>query len=157
MNTTMASIRLEPDALGHLNLHLSDRVVENVTIKRAFPWSQPDRFISIRDHDGREVFLIEDLAALDAEQQALVRRWLHRHTLIPRIDSIHTIETKQGYLAWDVQTDRGRRAFRVQEREDLRSLSAGRVVVRDTRGNMYELPDMHALDPHSRRELAQLL
>ena len=40
--------------------------VNDVRIRRAFPWSKPGEFVSIRSSDGKELVLIDDLNSLDA-------------------------------------------------------------------------------------------
>ena len=45
--------------------------VADVRVRRAFPWSRPDRFISIRSSEGKELVLVEDLATLPAEQRTI--------------------------------------------------------------------------------------
>ena len=52
---------------------------------------------------------------------------------------------------WQVETDRGPRTFEIRSsRRDMRVLSAGRILIRDADGNLYEVPDYRQLDPQSR-------
>lgn len=150
--------RIEPDALGRLVLRRpgQDDVVD-VRVRRAFPWSGPTRYLSVRNGDGKEVLLIHDLASLPADQQGVIAEALERSTFIPRIESIEEVDTAQGYQQWRVQTDRGGIEFRVQEREDIRFLPDGRFSIKDADGNVYEMPALERLDPVSRRRLESLL
>lgn len=131
--------------------------VKDVRIRRAFPWSSPDRFISIRSSDSKELLLIESLAGLDSGVRSVIDRWMSSNRFIPLIKRIDEVDVRFGYQQWKVQTDRGPIEFRVQEREDLHFLPDGRFRVKDADGNIYELPKLDELDEASRRALEGLL
>ena len=131
--------------------------VMDARLRRAFPWSMPRRFISIRSADGKELILIEDLDDLAKCQQQLVERWLEQYSFIPRIQRVHKVDVRFGYQQWTVETDRGPKEFRVQEREDIRFLHDGRFSIKDADGNVYELTILAKLDDASRRAVETLL
>src|SRR3954462_1784500 len=127
--------------------------VKDVRLRRAFPWSRPERFVSIRSSEGKELVLIEDVARLDASLRELIGEYLTGSVFIPKITRIEAIDVRFGFQEWRVQTDRGPIEFRVQEREDIRFLPDGRYSVKDADGNVYELRAMKQLDEHSRKAL----
>jgi hypothetical protein len=129
----------------------------DVRIRRAFPWSRPGRFVSIRSSEGKELVLIEDLAQVDAGQRKIIEQWLAGTTFIPKITRVDKVDTRFGYQQWKVQTDRGPIEFRVQEREDIRFLADGRFSIKDADGNIYELGRLDQLDEGSRRAVEQLV
>jgi hypothetical protein len=131
--------------------------VHDVRIRRAFPWSKPEEWISIRSSEGKELLLIEDVAGLDAVVRQTIDAYLAATVLIPQIERIVSIDVRFGFQEWSVQTDRGPVAFRVQEREDIRFLPDGRYAIRDADGNIYEMPPLSALDDPSRRALEPLV
>src|SRR5688500_12958402 len=131
--------------------------VADVRLRRAFPWSQPEEFVSIRSSEGKELMLIEDLGGLDGPLRQLITEHLAQTILIPRITRIDAIDVRFGYQQWTVQTDRGRAEFRVQEREDIRFLPDGRYSIKDADGNVYEMPPRDRLDDHRRRALEPLI
>lgn len=128
-----------------------------VTLRRAFPWTSPGRFVSVRSKDGKELLLIDDPAGLAGPLRNRIDGWLARHSFIPRITRVRSIDADFGYQQWSVETDRGPVDFRVQEREDVRFLHDGRFTVRDADGNVYELDRLDRLDPDTRRVLETLL
>jgi hypothetical protein len=130
---------------------------KDVRLRRAFPWSGPDRFISIRSSEGKELLMIDDLSAVEAPLRATIGRWLASNRFIPRIERILSLDSRFGYQQWKVQTDRGEIEFRVQEREDVQFLPDGRFRVKDADGNVYELPKLDELDESSRKVLEGLL
>ena len=156
--TEQLKFTIEPDQQGKLTLSRPGEAdVADVRLRRSFPWTNPQQFISVRTSDGKELLLIEEVAGLDAAQRQLIEDYLGNVVFIPKITRIDEIDVRFGYQQWKVQTDRGPIEFRVQEREDIRFLSDGRFNVRDADGNIYELPRLTALDDHSQRALAPLV
>ena len=154
----MTNFELNVDDQGKLLLKRPGEAdVSDVRIRRAFPWSNPDGFISIRSSEGKELILIEDTVALDPSLRKVIREYLDSSVLIPRITRIDSIDVRFGHQQWKVQTDRGPVEFRVQEREDIRFHPDGRYSLRDADGNIYELPRREVLDEHSRRALEPLV
>ena len=131
--------------------------VSDVRPRRAFPWSMPEQFISIRSSDGKELVLVERLSNLPRAQREIISRWLESHSFIPRITRVFKVDVRFGYQQWTVETDRGPAEFRVQEREDIRFLHDGRFSVKDANGNVYELMSLEKLDDASRHAVEALL
>ena len=153
-----ATFDLTEDDQGRLVLHLPEQEPKtDVRVRRAFPWSRPGKFVSIRDTEGKELLLIEDLDALPSQQRKLLERWLADTSFIPRITKVHDVDLRFGYQQWKVETDRGPADFRVQEREDIRFLPDGRFRVKDADGNVYELPPVQELDEPSRKAMEVLI
>jgi hypothetical protein len=149
---------LVPDDQGKLTLKRPGQDdVPDVRVRRAFPWSKPHEWISVRSSDGKEILLIETLAVLAPEQRKLIESSLNGNVFIPRITRIDAVDVRFGHQLWKVQTDRGPVEFRVQEREDLRFLPDGRFSIKDADGNVYELSHLDKLDEHSRRAVEPLL
>jgi hypothetical protein len=130
---------------------------QDVRIRRAFPWSRPDRLISIRSAEGKELLLIEDLGGIPAEQGQIITQHLDATTFVPRILHVEAVDVSFGHQNWRVMTDRGPIEFRVQEREDIRFLHDGRFTIKDADGNIYEMPRLDQLDEKSRRAVESLV
>ena len=146
------------DAQGRLVLRRPGKDdVADVRLRRAFPWSKPGGFVSIRDAEGKELMLIDGLDQLDPGRRKTIDDWLANSSFVPRIVSVEDVDVRFGYQQWKVQTDRGAIEFRVQEREDIRFLPDGRFSIRDADGNVYEMPRLDQLDAHSRHAVESLL
>jgi hypothetical protein len=153
-----AEFSLHRDDQGKLRLQRPGHDdVADVRVRRAFPWSNPGQFISIRSSEGKELLLIDDVNGLDAAQRQIIGDYLEASILIPRITRVDSIDVRYGHQQWKVQTDRGPAEFRVQEREDIRFHPDGRYSLRDADGAIYELPPRAQLDEHSRRALEPLI
>ena len=131
--------------------------VQDLRVRRVFPLSHLTRFVSVRSSEGKELLLIDDLAALDAPQRELIEQVLSQTSFIPQIQRVDDVDVRFGYQKWKVQTDRGPAEFRVQEREDIRFLPDGRFRIKDADGNVYEMPSLAGLDDRSRRAVEPLM
>ena len=131
--------------------------VEDVRVRRAFPWSMPERFVSIRGKDGKELLMVDDLRALRPGLQDRLRQAIRGSTFIPRIHRIVSLELQFGHQEWEVETDRGTVRFRVQEREDIKMQADGRMSVKDADGNVYELPAERDMDPQTLKLIQQVI
>jgi len=161
MNSSSSStdaFDLVPDDKNKLTLKRAGQDdVHDVRIRRAFPWSNAQSFVSIRSSDGKEIMMIEDVAALPQGVRQTIESYLAGTVRIPRIEGIVAIDVRFGFQEWSVKTDRGPVSFRVQEREDIRFMNDGRFSIKDAEGNIYELAPLDKLDDHSRKAVESLI
>lgn len=131
--------------------------VKDVRFRRAFPWSKARDYVSVRDDKGKEQHMIRTLDELAADQRAIVEAWLDKNSFIPVVKRVERVNADFGHQEWQVETDRGRITFRVQEREDVRFLPDGRFSIKDVDGNIYAMPKLSELDQKSVRALEPVL
>lgn len=161
MTASHASITdwtLRRDPHGRLQLITADaQVHDEVTPVRAFPLAAPDEGLSLVGADGHELAWIERLSALDAATQALIHEALAPRELMPRILRIAAVSTFATPSTWTVETDRGATQLVLKAEEDIRRLGQGRLLILDSRGIQFVVPDQFALDRGSRRLLNRFL
>ncbi len=149
---------LEHDAWGTLVLvdakGLRHEPVEPV---RGFPISDPDRWISICDAQGRELVWVEDIRALSPETRAVLEHDLARREFVPLIRRILSVPADAEPTEWEVETDRGCARFVLNSVDDVRRLGPHRGLVIDAQGIRYLIDDARQLDPLSRRILERYL
>lgn len=149
-----ASLRLRIDAFEDLVLDDEAGQPRPAVALRCFPVTHRDKWIMLRDKEGEEIGLIDDIANLPAESRRALQTELERTHIMPRITRIYDILDRHGVPAWEVETDRGPRTVEIRSsRRDIRLLGAGRVLLRDADGNHFEIPNYHQLDPASRTRL----
>ncbi|MBN1344904.1 MAG: DUF1854 domain-containing protein [Phycisphaerae bacterium] len=119
-------------------------------IARCFPWTEPDRFISIRDKEGNELHLFGSIENVPAESRGVVEDELRAQEFVPRIRRVHAIDDTFEIMIWKADTDRGPVEFQVKDDEDIRVLGDDYVVVKDHTGMLFEIPDLRSLDERSR-------
>jgi ATP-binding cassette, subfamily B, bacterial len=125
-----------------------------VVVRRCFPLTDPDRFISLVDLRGHELCCIESPAALPAESRAALERALAASELLPRVERIEAVLEEATQSTWQVVTDRGARAFVVEQEDHIRRLADGRHLITDEHGMRYLVPRPEELDAKSRRLLS---
>src|SRR2546421_10646168 len=68
--------------------------VVDVRLRRAFPWSRPGTFLSLRDSEGKELMLLEDTEPLDDGRRTMIEDWLARASFVPRIVAVARVEVR---------------------------------------------------------------
>jgi len=154
-----AECRFERGRGGFLSLELdSGEKYERVNLHRAFPLSDCDSYISVRDSESKEIGIIESLREFDEATRRLITEELDRRYFAPVITSIRSIEEEFGYSYWDVMTDAGPRRFTVRRGHgSLLQIGDARVLVVDVDGNRYEIEDYTKLQSRHSRLVESLL
>ena len=148
--TSPPDLRRESD--GHLTFAFGDgrKPVKECRVARCFPWSMPERFISIRDKDGNELHLFGSIDDVPEGCRPVVTEELGAQEFVPKILRVHEIDDTFEIIVWKADTDRGPVEFQVKDDEDVRALTDDCVVIRDHAGMLFEIPDLNALDEKSR-------
>jgi hypothetical protein len=124
-----------------------------VSVEPAFPLTHWGRFIVLRDEDGEELGVIDDLRDLpDGSRRAVEEELSDRHFL-PVITRVISISREFHVPIWEVETDRGPRRFACKGRHSAQRMGRGRIYVRDAEGNGYLIPDVKELDRASRQAI----
>ncbi len=125
---------------------------------RAFPISTPDGFLSICDAEGHVLIRIDSLADLPAEVRMLIETELSRREFVPVVLCIESVFTESDPSEWRVVTDRGPTTFLMEDSDnDVRRLGPCRIMLVDTHGIRYLIPDTRRLNAASRRILDRYL
>jgi len=128
-----------------------------VEVRRCFPWTRPDGFLTLRDGEGRELALVESLDDLDPDSRTVLERELLESGRTFVIERIHSIQKEIELRCWEVDTAEGHRSFQTELDEWPRLLPDGSLLIQDLYGDLYRIPDPNALDPAGRKLLWPLL
>ncbi len=136
-----------------MNVEMYDgRRFENVEARRLFPVTGLDRYITLLDTDGNEQAVIRDVGSLMDESRDTVKKALEEYYLVPKITRIIECYEKYGLMKMKVETDRGTYAFDIKSRyNDIKILYDGRVLLRDSSDNRYEIEKFDTLDKRSKK------
>lgn len=146
------ALRLEHRTDGQL-WATRDGVERAVTVRRCFPWSEPGRFVSLRDHEDEEFALVGDAAALDAPSREALQEALAAAGFVLQVTRVLEIEEEVEIRRWHVVTRQGRRRFVTRLDDWPRALPGGGLLIRDVAGDLYHLGDPAGMDPESRELL----
>ena len=125
----------------------------SVRAQRCFPWSEPGRFVSLRDRDGEEVALIEDVAMFDAAPRAAIERSLAETSFVLEIEHVEAIDTEFEIRNWKVRTRQGPYVFQTRLDEWPRRTPQDGLILKDVAGNVFHLRDPRHMDKTSRKLL----
>ncbi|HHV54819.1 MAG TPA: DUF1854 domain-containing protein [Firmicutes bacterium] len=129
-----------------------------VAVYRAFPLTRPEQYISVRDSEGKEIGMIENLGDLPAEMRRLVEEELERRYFTPLITRVVSVKEEFGYSYWEVETDRGARRFTVRNsHENVLPVGERSVMLVDVDGNRFAIPDYRRLAPAAYRQIESML
>lgn len=135
-----------------------DRSWREVRVACAFPLSDPDRYIGLRDGDDKDIGILTTLEGLDKDSRALIEEELERRYFTPRVMRVLTVTDEFGVVTWEVETDRGPRRFLVRNfRENAFALGPNRIMMTDTEGNRYEFPDARSVGAKGYAVLSKVL
>ncbi len=150
--------RTDPrDATVRLTLE-GDMSWREVRIARAFPFSDPERYIGLRDGDDKDIGILTTLHGLDKDSRAIIEEELEKRYFTPRIERVLTVKEEFGVVTWEVETDRGPRRFLVRNlRDSTFPLGANRLMMTDTDGNRYEFPDVSTVGTKAMTVLSKVL
>lgn len=149
---------LANDAWGRLVLIDSQGMRhEGVEPVRAFPLSDPERWVAICDAMGAELAFIEDLKQLSPAVREVLDEALARRDFVPVVERIVRVAVDADPSEWEVITDRGITRFLLTSDDGLRRLGPFEAMLIDTHGTRYLIPDIRGLDAASRRLLERFL
>ena len=135
-----------------------DRSWREVRVARAFPLSDPGKYIGLRDGDDKDIGILETLHGLAAESCAVIDEELARRYFTPQITQVLTVSEEFGVVNWDVETTKGPRRFLVRNMKDNSyPLGPNRLMMTDSDGNRYEISDVRSLGPKAGAILSKIM
>lgn len=149
---------LTNDAWGRLVLVDSHGVRhEGVEPVRAFPLSDPGRWVAICDPTGAELAFVDDLTQLSPAVREALGEALARREFVPIVERIVRVAVDADPSQWEVITDRGVTRFLLNADDGLRRLGQFEAMLIDTHGTRYLISDLRRLDAASRKWLERFL
>jgi len=124
-----------------------------VTPSLCFPWMKQAEHISIRDDQGCELHLINNLMDLDEFSQQAVTDALAPATFMLNITHIKEIKNGFELRSWKVITEQGPYWFQTPMDYWPRTLNGKTVLIEDVTGNIFRIRDLDKLDVDSAKIL----
>ena len=151
-------LTFEHDPWGQLVLSLPDGTkYAGVEPVRCFPLTNPTRAIALLDGEGREILNLPTLDVLAPAARDVLQRELAEREFVPVIQRIVATNTPHPPCRWDVETDRGRTSFQLESDDDCRRLGPQAVLIADSNGIRYSIPNIDQLDASSQRIVRRLV
>ena len=147
-------------SLKIINAEGEEEFFERVVIRRSFPVTAPDEFLSVREPDtrakgrGSEIGMIRNIRIFDQDTVDLINAELAVRYFTPIISKITSAKEKFGYNYWEADTSAGKVSIVLNNPfSNIRVLEDGRVYIFDMDGNCFLIPDPKKLDRASFRAI----
>ncbi len=141
---------------GFVSVKVGEEFYPRVHVIRMFPFSDPDKYISIRtpDEHSKEIGIIENMKDVTKETAQMLTEQLNLRYFTPIITKIVNIKEEYGYAYFDVVTDRGACRFTINMGgHAVVHLSETRILISDIDENRFEIPDVTKLTPKELKKL----
>ena len=148
---TPERVRVWEDDLKKLCITIDGKDFPDLHARKVFPLSGKAGYVSFLNKDGKETVMLARPRKLDGESRKVLEHALGRMYYAATIERVHSITEKMGVGHWQVETDRGHASFEVVDRQTIRRLPDGRIVMADADGNRFEIRDVEMLDDRSRK------
>ncbi|MBC8134974.1 MAG: DUF1854 domain-containing protein [Fibrella sp.] len=135
-----------------------DRSYLSVRVARAFPFSNGEKYIGLRDSADKDIGTFVTLDGIDTESRRIIAEELERRYFLPVWKRTIRILDQYGIIEWEMETDRGIRTYLLRNIKDsVQHLSQNRVLVTDPDGNRFDVPDTTTLDARAYDVMAKAL
>ena len=145
-------LKLERRADGQLWASV-DGMERAVRVHRCFPWSEPGRFLSLRDTDNEEFALVHALDELNADSRRVLESAIAEAGFVLEVTRITDVDEEVEIRTWKVETRQGPRSFQTRLDDWPTDVPGGGIVIRDVAGDLYHVADPEAMDERSRKWL----
>lgn len=140
-------------SLKIINAEGNEEFFERVVIRRSFPVTAPDEFLSVREPDSRikgrgaEIGMIRNVNIFDKDTVKLINDELEVRYFTPEIKKITSAKEKFGYTYWEAETTAGSASIVLNNPfSNIRVLEDMRIFISDMDGNCFVIPDPSKLD-----------
>ncbi len=143
------SLKLERRADGQL-WAVSNGEERAVRLHRCFPWSEPGRYISLRDTENEEFALVTSLDDLEPTSRSVLEDAIAEVGFVLEVERITGVEEEIEIRTWKVETRQGPRSFQTRLDDWPMDVPGGGILIRDVAGDLYHIVDPDKLDAKSR-------
>ena len=155
--TDTTTLDFDRDAWGRLVLTMGGQKHVGIEPVRCFPLSDPEKAIAILDPEGHELLTLPSLDSLNPTARKILESELIGRDFVPVIRRVISASNPNPPCRWSVETDRGETSFQLESEDDIRKLGPNRVMIADSNGIRYSIPDVRQLDAATQRIVQRLV
>ena len=124
-----------------------------VRVHRCFPWSEPRRYLSLRDAEGDEFALVERVDSVPQASRTILEGALAEAGFVLEVVRIDAVDEEVEIRTWKVETRQGPRTFQTKIDDWPMDVPGGGILIRDVAGDLYHVSDPECMDEASRKWL----
>jgi hypothetical protein len=149
-------LTLEKRRDGRLWALLAERAAP-VKLRRCFPWTFPERYISLQAEDNTELAFVTNPDELDAASRAALGQALAEAGFVFLITRVYSVEEDFELRCFKVETPQGPRTFQTALDAWPRETPDGGLLIEDVAGDVFRIEAAETLDPKSRELVWELV
>lgn len=144
---------------GFTGLRYQDKDYRHITLRRTMPIHQPMAYISVADHENKEIGILRSVDELTPEQRNIVIGELDNRYYSPEVREVLSVKDKLGYVYIEmrVRNRNGKdytKSCAVKDvNKNIRMLSENSLIIFDVDGNRYIVQSIGSLDKNSLKKL----
>jgi len=148
---------------GFAGLRYKGEDYKHIVLRRIMPIDQPMHYISVADHDNKEIAILKSVDELKESQREIVIRELDSRYYAPQVLDVMSVKDKLGYVYMEMRlrNKQGKeydKSCAVKDvSRNIRMLSGNSIIIFDVDGNRYVVPDLSQLNKQSLRRLDSYL
>lgn len=133
------------------------RSVLRPVLCRAFPLTNSNQYIELREFDGEPLGIFKDIDTFSSQSKKYIENLLNNFYHIPNILQINKLSFVMGTWKIDVETDKGEITFFIKKpQNNIRYISKQNIILTDPHGNHFNIPDINLLNSRSKTLLDKL-
>ena len=144
---------------GFAGLKYKENEYRHITLRRTSPIMMPMEYISVADHENKEIGIIRSMDELSGSQRVIVENELDYRYYSPEVMEIISVKDKLGYvyIEMKLKNKNGKSSVKSCAVKDvnrnIRMLSENSLIIFDVDGNRYIISTLSSLDKQSIRKL----
>ena len=144
---------------GFTGLKYGGAEYKHITLRRILPIGMPMEYISVADHENKEIGIIRSVEALNDDQLKIVAKELDNRYYSPLITEIISVRDKLGYVYIEMKLKNKSGNISVKScavkdvNRNIRMLGENSLIIFDVDGNRYLVEDILAMDKNSVKKL----
>jgi len=144
---------------GFVGLRYDDTDYPHIVLRRSLPIREPFKYISVADHENKEIGIIRSVEELRDVQKDIVINELDNRYYAPRVLEVLSVKDKLGYVYVELRIqNKNSKAYNkncaVKDvSRNIRMLSDSSLIIFDVDGNRYIIEDLDQLDKNSIKRL----
>jgi hypothetical protein len=149
-------LALEKRRDGRLWALLAERAAP-VKLRRCFPWTFPERYISLQNDENEEVAFVADPRDLDLASRSALSQALSEVCFVFLIRKVYSVEEDFELRCFKVETPQGPRTFQTALDAWPRETPDGGLLIEDVAGDVFRIESPQSLDARSRELVWELV
>ena len=143
---------------GFTGLRYMGADYKRIQLRRSMPDRYPSEYISVADHENKEIGMLRALTDLSGDQLRIVSDELDRRYYCPEILEVKSVRDKLGYVYMEMEVYAGgekheRSAAINDVNKNIRMIGTNRLIIFDVDGNRFIVNALDKLDRKSLRRL----